>query len=171
MTALGLVGLLGLTMMSGGVKPANMSTFAVVGVYMDDKNQSSYNTHIVGTWAMNIALPPDSTAAQVQAASQARCAKTAPNGWRCAEMGSWDLELHNRRTKPCAVIALGMYRGVHDDGVSHHYTLWPSLFGFASAGDADAAGRKALRDASAANNNDPLLRVIGVSNTCGGPSA
>ncbi len=160
--------LISLVSLAGGSSPKSTTTFAVTGVLMDDARANGYNTHVVGTWALNIDLPPNSNTAQVQRAAQAECAKTAPKGLRCAEMSQWDLDKDNRRAKPCAAIVLGLYRGVHDDGISHHYTLWSSKQGFSTRAEAESWKHAELRRMSAENDNDPLIKELSFSTTCVG---
>lgn len=166
-----LCGLLSLVGLSGGSTPKTTHKFAVVGVYMDDAHPSEFNTHVVGSWALNVDLPADSSTAVVQKAAQAKCMVDAPKGWRCAEMSQWDIDKNNRRVKPCVAIALGMYRGVHDDRRSHNYTLWSSSQGFATDEEGRKWGSSELKRLSSQNNNDPLLREISISTNCVAPSA
>ncbi len=166
-----LVGMVGLVVGLAGGTRQPQATFAVVGVYMDDSKANDDNTHIVGTWAMNIELPVNSNSAQVQAAAQAECNRRAGKGLRCAEMGQQNLDVGKRREKPCAAIGLGMYHGMGDDGVRRPYTLWPLKFGFDTADAAKTWARAELRRLPSENNGDPLIREISISTNCVGPSS
>ena len=160
-----IVGVVGMVLaLSGGGQPR--SIFTAVGVYMDDARVGDDNMHIVGTWALNIDLPSNSTTAQVQTAAQNECAKTARSGLRCAEMGQINLDVGNNRSHPCAVMALGVYRHKGRD-----YTLWPLKFGFDTSDAAKAWGRAELRRLPSENDNDPLIREVSVSTNCTGPSS
>jgi hypothetical protein len=163
-------GVISLIGFAGGSSPKPTATFAVTGVLLDDARANGQNTHVVGTWALDIDLPPDSNTAQVQRAAQAECAKTAPKGLRCAEMAQWKLERDNRRAKPCAAVVLGLYRGLHD-GVSRPYTLWSSTQGFSTKAEAERWTDAELQRMSAENDRDPLIRKISMSSTCAGPAA
>ena len=166
-----IVGLVGLVVGLASGTRSPQATFTVVGVYIDETRANDDNMHVVGTWAMNIALPVDSSIAQVQAAAQTACGKGARRGWRCAEMGEQDLDVGKRMEKPCAAVALGVYSGKSSDGVLRPYTLWPLKFGFPNAEDAIAWGHSELKRLSSENNNDPLLREVSISTNCSQPSS
>lgn len=164
-----IVGLLAITLSGSGTKSASTHKYVAVGVYMDDKIIDDNNKHIVGTWVAEVDLPPDSDTSVVQKAAQEKCALTAPNGWRCAEMRGWDLDKRGWLSKPCAVEALGLYRHF-EHGKEWTYTIWDGEAGFATKDDAISWGRKAIRD-MATQNSDVLVRTISITTNCRAPGS
>lgn len=163
-----LIGLLALLPLSGGSNPAPTHRFVVSGVYMDMSIVDDNNKHIVGAWVNEVDLPPDSNTATVQKAAQAKCAATAPNGWRCAEMEHWNLDKRGWRNRPCAATSLGLYRHF-ENGKEWTYTLWDGEAGFETKDAATAWAQRAIRD-MATKNKDTLVRTIQIAVNCGAAS-
>jgi hypothetical protein len=160
-----LIGLLALSTLSGGgTSPVTTHRFVTSGVYMNMAIVDDNNKHVVGAWVTEVDLPPDSDTAAVQKAAQEKCATTAPNGWRCAEMEQWDLDKRGWRNKPCAATVLGLYRH-YEKGKDWTYALWDGEAGFETGDAATAWAQKALRD-MATQNKDTLVRSIQIAVNC-----